>query len=139
MIGGTLLRFFRVVGPASMSLAVEKDDLLASYFEGMHYQGWLYCSQVFSLLLAGIAPLSDVWAFLGIGIKWLPSEGELGIRESPGGDPESLSGPANAPLGSIPGEDSLDSTSLGKYFTAIFFSIRMSRIIMSSVNYQTNY
>jgi len=37
MIGGTLLRFFGAVGPASMSLAAEKDDFLASYFEDMCY------------------------------------------------------------------------------------------------------
>jgi len=31
MIGGTLLRFFRTVGPASMSLTARKDNLLASH------------------------------------------------------------------------------------------------------------
>lgn len=101
--------------------------------------GWLSCSQVFSSLLIGLSQLSGVWAFLGIGIKWLPSQGDFGGRECPGGDPESSSALANAPLESDPGEDSLDSTFLGKYFTAIFFSIRMSRITMSIASYQTNH
>lgn len=80
-----------------------------------------------------------MWAPLGTGIKRLPSQGDLGMREGPGGDPESLSAPAKAPLASIPGEVSLDSSFLGKYFAAIFFSIRSSRIIMSSASYQANY